>query len=535
MAASTTSEVELDKGKSNKSKTEGKASPQEQQPEEETPQVPEGPGPYFYLSGSNGAELVSSYCQGRGWQRIYDNRREDYALKWCEIKDPESYQHFKEGKQLLYQIPNNRVLTTKTGLLCCLREQERRMEKSRRSSKFKFLKMEEFFPESFRLDIEEERNSFLKLCRGEEIWICKPSCSNQGKGIFLLKGPAALDSLQAKLHSTEEQPPKKKVLCKAPPARIVQRYIHQPLLLEGKKFDVRAYLLIACTAPFLVLFAQGYARLTCGHYDPASEDLTVHLTNQYMQKKHPLYSQLKEETVWGMEHLNSYLNEKFRGTSGLPADWVFTVLTERMKQIVLQCFLAAQHKLARSLGYFDLIGCDFLVDEHFKVWLLEMNSNPALHTNCRVLRDIIPAVVHECLDLVLEVFMKRLKGQNLLPLETLRHFVLLYHEDAEALSQKSPSKLRAGQGRGRYLQPQRSNVSWFGQGPAKVLLDNSCSRLLDNSSKKLLDNSSTKLLDNSSKKLPCPRKEVAVLPKKEFPGLLTLPQVQLFNQDGKPF
>ncbi|KFV72318.1 Inactive polyglycylase TTLL10, partial [Dryobates pubescens] len=324
-------------------------------------------GPYFYLSGSNGAELVSSYCQGRGWQRIYDNRREDYALKWCEIKDPESYQHFKEGKQLLYQIPNNRVLTTKIGLLCCLREQERRMEKSRRSSKFKqdqtkkaiseaspckdpfckqlredcagtglaactpfphrFLKMEEFFPESFRLDIEEERNSFLKLCRGEEIWICKPSCSNQGKGIFLLKGPAALDSLQAKLHSTEEQPPKKKVLCKAPPARIVQRYIHQPLLLEGKKFDVRAYLLIACTAPFLVLFAQGYARLTCGHYDPASEDLTVHLTNQYMQKKHPLYSQLKEETVWGMEHLNSYLNEKFRGTSGLPADWVFTVLT----------------------------------------------------------------------------------------------------------------------------------------------------------------------------------------------------------------
>ncbi|NXN14718.1 TTL10 polyglycylase, partial [Indicator maculatus] len=166
-AASATAEVELDRAKSNKSRTQSKASPQEQQPEEETPKVPVGPGPYFYLSGSNGAELVSSYCQGRGWQRIYDNRREDYALKWCEIKNPETYLHFKEGEQLLYQIPNNRVLTTKTGLLCCLREQERRMKKSRRSSKFKFLKMEEFFPESFRLDIEEERNNFLKLCRGE--------------------------------------------------------------------------------------------------------------------------------------------------------------------------------------------------------------------------------------------------------------------------------------------------------------------------------------------------------------------------------
>lgn len=58
------------------------------------------------------------------------------------------------------------------------------------------------------------------------------------------------------------------------------RYIHQPLLLEGKKFDVRSYLLIACTAPYMLFFAQGYIRLTCVNYDAASDDLTVHLTNQ---------------------------------------------------------------------------------------------------------------------------------------------------------------------------------------------------------------------------------------------------------------
>lgn len=58
------------------------------------------------------------------------------------------------------------------------------------------------------------------------------------------------------------------------------RYIQQPLLLEGKKFDVRSYLLIACTAPYVLFFAQGYVRLTCVNYDAASDDLTVHLTNQ---------------------------------------------------------------------------------------------------------------------------------------------------------------------------------------------------------------------------------------------------------------
>lgn len=27
--------------------------------------------------------------------------------------------------------------------------------------------MEEFFPESFRLDLKEERNAFFELCKGE--------------------------------------------------------------------------------------------------------------------------------------------------------------------------------------------------------------------------------------------------------------------------------------------------------------------------------------------------------------------------------
>lgn len=60
----------------------------------------------------------------------------------------------------------------------------------------------------------------------------------------------------------------------------VRRYIQNPLLLDGKKFDVRAYLLIACAVPYMVFFGHGYARLTLGLYDPHSRDLTGHLTNQ---------------------------------------------------------------------------------------------------------------------------------------------------------------------------------------------------------------------------------------------------------------
>lgn len=51
------------------------------------------------------------------------------------------------------------------------------------------------------------------------------------------------------------------------------------------------------------------------------------LPPQFMQKKSPLYVLLKEDTVWSMEHLNRYINDKFHKTKGLPRDWVFTTFT----------------------------------------------------------------------------------------------------------------------------------------------------------------------------------------------------------------
>ncbi|XP_058575483.1 inactive polyglycylase TTLL10 isoform X2 [Neofelis nebulosa] len=393
-----------------------------------------GQGPYFYIGGTNGASIISSYCKGKGWQRIEDSRREDYKLKWCEVKCRDSYYSFREGEQLLYQLPNNKLLTTKIGLLSALREYSRVVSRTHKTSpcaQAKVLKMEEFFPETYRLDIRDEREAFFTLFDENQTWICKPTASNQGKGIFLLRNQEEVAALQVKTQSIEDDPIYRKMPFRAPQARVVQRYIQNPLLLDGKKFDVRSYLLIACATPYMVFFGHGYARLTLSLYDPHSSDLSGHLTNQFMQKKSPLYMLLKEDTVWSMDHLNRYINDKFRKTKGLPRDWVFTTFTKRMQQIMAHCFQAVKSKLQCKLGYFDLIGCDFLIDENFKVWLLEMNSNPALHTNCEVLKEVIPGVVTETLDLALETFQKSLRGQKMLPLLSQRHFVLLHDGEAD--------------------------------------------------------------------------------------------------------
>ncbi|XP_063143582.1 protein polyglycylase TTLL10 isoform X4 [Rattus norvegicus] len=346
-----------------------------------------GQGPFFYIGGTNGASIISNYCESKGWQRTQDSRCEDYKLKWCEIKCRDNYCSFREGQQLLFQLPNNKLLTTKIGLLSALREHARTLSKARLmpSTQAKVLKMDEFFPETYRLDIRDERQAFFTLFDETQMWICKPTASNQGKGIFLIRSQEEAAALQAKTQSIEDDPIYRKMPFRAPQARVVQ------------------------------------------------SDLSGHLTNQFMQKKSPLYMLLKDSTVWSMEHLNRYINDKFRKSKGLPRDWVFTTFTKRMQQIMSHCFLAVKSKLECKLGYFDLIGCDFLIDENFKVWLLEMNSNPALHTNCEVLKEVIPGVVMETLDLALETCQKSLHSQKMLPLQSQRRFVLLYNGETTDL------------------------------------------------------------------------------------------------------
>lgn len=391
---------------------------------EKKPEDPRGPGTFFYIGGGNGMQLVREYCLKKRWQQIHDNKRDDYKLKWCEIKSSTTYNAFREGEQLLYQIPNNKLLTTKIGLLCSLRDYERVMQKVNIA---RMLKMADFFPETYRLDLKEESEAFFSIYEDGQTWICKPTGLNQGRGIYLLKNQEQVDTLQCQIQTMMENSMSKKIPARCPQARIVQRYIPNPLLLEGKKFDIRSYLLIASTVPFYVFFCHGYVRLTCNPYDPKSDDLTGHLTNQYMQKKNPLYNEMKEETVWGMERFNNYVNENFAAAKSLSQDWVLNVFTKRMQQIMMHCFLSVKSKLECRRGFFDLIGCDFLIDDDFKVWLLEMNCNPALQTNCEVLKEVIPSVVNETLDLALEIFNKSFKGQRIMPLNTQKKFVLLYN------------------------------------------------------------------------------------------------------------
>lgn len=359
----------------------------------------------FITQGGNAAPLVEKALLQKGWLQLEDRSSFSFTLKWVEIKNHIDFKNFRAGEQMVNHFPNINLLTTKIGLL----ESLRGYSKIHRPH----LRMDSFVPQTYRMDVPNEKEEFLRNYKEADLWICKPTGANQGKGIFLVR---ELQQLLDRLESDQKQ-------CKPttrPTPRIVQKYISNPLLLDGRKFDIRVYLLIIAASPYVVLFRDGYIRLCCDPYEPSSTDLCVHLTNQYQQRKHPLYSEVKEDTIWDFAKFQEHLCSS---DHQLPEDWVATTLTSRMRSIVVMCFNSVRHKLQQSVGCFDLLGVDFMIDTNLNVWLIEMNINPALHTNCDTLSAISPLVIEETLELAIEVFDKCRRNKPLLPLTSARSFV----------------------------------------------------------------------------------------------------------------
>ncbi|KAK6177665.1 hypothetical protein SNE40_015721 [Patella caerulea] len=375
----------------------------------------------FYIGGGNGVALVEGALLNLGWKRTTDKYDERFKLKWVECKSRINYQSFREGDQLVNHIPNCHLLTNKMGLLNSLQEYERvTLSTKGRPPR---LKMVDIVPETYKLDDKNDRETFLEQYKDGEMWICKPTGMNQGKGIFLLRSKEEIDKL---LSEREERQQQQRKSTRPLMSRIVQRYIHNPLLLDGRKFDIRAYMLIASTTPFLVVYHKGYVRLSCMPYNGEDTNLTTHLTNQYIQKKDPNYQDVKEDTAWSMDKFNDYINEKVAPEKNLEPNFVYNYLTKQMQRVMLHCFNSVKHKLQTKMGYFDLYGLDFMIDTDMKVWMIEINVNPSLSTNCEALREVIPSVVEESINMSIECFEKSRKNQALMPLNSLKGFTVLY-------------------------------------------------------------------------------------------------------------
>ena len=104
------------------------------------------------------------------------------------------------------------------------------------------------------------------------------------------------------------------------------------------------------------------------------------------------------------EDLQQYLDENF-GQYKLNVE---ELLLPRIKDIIIDTFLCVKKKMNAShrSNVFELFGFDFLLDEDFRVWLIEVNHNPFLGTPNERMREIVPRMIDDMLKIVLDPVLK---------------------------------------------------------------------------------------------------------------------------------
>ncbi|KAG5831417.1 hypothetical protein ANANG_G00303510 [Anguilla anguilla] len=206
------------------------------------------------------------------------------------------------------------------------------------------------------------------------VWIAKSSAGAKGAGILISSDANQLLEYidnQGQVH-------------------VIQKYLEKPLLLEPghRKFDIRSWVLVDHQYN-IYLYKEGVLRTSSEPYNSSDfQDKTSHLTNHCIQKEHSQnYGRYEEGNEMFFDEFREYLlsshNVSLEG-----------VILPQIKQIISSLFLSNSSDRSRPrsclacieptistkhLSYqsFQLFGFDFMVDESFKVWLIEINGAPA--------------------------------------------------------------------------------------------------------------------------------------------------------------
>lgn len=81
------------------------------------------------------------------------------------------------------------------------------------------------------------------------------------------------------------------------------------------------------------------------------------------------------------------------------------MIVPRMKDLIIDSFLSVRNRLNpnKRKNCFELFGFDFLLDEDFRVWLIEINTNPYLGTPNKEMEILVPKMMNDLFSLVLDV------------------------------------------------------------------------------------------------------------------------------------
>ena len=75
-----------------------------------------------------------------------------------------------------------------------------------------------------------------------------------------------------------------------------------------------------------------------------------------------------------------------------------------MKKMIMHSLLSVRKKINPNKieDWFELFGYDFIMDEDFNLWLIEVNTNPWLEESSKMLKHYLRRMVDDMIKIVVD-------------------------------------------------------------------------------------------------------------------------------------
>ncbi|CAG9467284.1 unnamed protein product [Pedinophyceae sp. YPF-701] len=341
--------------------------------------------------------------------------------------------------QIVNHFPNHQELTRKDLMYKNLRRYRKESRKQGMDdAALSFTPLTFILPQDWPLFLEEARR------RPQCTWIFKPHGRAQGRGIYLINKLSQLKKYESRVGARGNLD-----------TYVISEYLDRPLLIGGKKFDLRIYVLVHSYRPLVAYISrEGFCRFCSVKYSRDAADIRngeMHLTNVALQRNSDAYN-AAHGNKWPLSQLLLHLEQAHGPGTGQR-------LQNSIDFVVLHSLRAVQGSVDSNRHCFELYGYDLMVDDSLRAWLIEANASPSLTATTPEDRRMKARVVHEALQIVAPADWRSLESRFTKEMpRRVGSFELLYDEREELKAKKQQAREALERGRLSSRSERRSGV-----------------------------------------------------------------------------
>ena len=180
---------------------------------------------------------------------------------------------------------------------------------------------------------------------------------------------------------------------------ILQKYIENPLLYNRRKFDMRLWVLLTHNME-IYLFKEGHLKATSFNYSLESKDLYIHLTNYSVQKYSDNFEKFECGNEISFEEFQTSINKYYSTDIDVRKD-----IMPKIKEIIILS-LSSGKKIINKYHRkkcFEIFGYDFMIDNEFNPFLIEINTNPGLEISSPLINKLVPRMIDDAFRLTIDI------------------------------------------------------------------------------------------------------------------------------------